>query len=73
MLWKRGLADAAIYLEILWNRLAARYAFALLCGYRMGNFYRQAEKFEEVCRQHTHVMGPDTNVLPFPSRRPAAN
>jgi hypothetical protein len=73
VLWKQGLADAAIYLEVLWNRLAQakRSSFSLLCGYCMGNFYKQAEKFEEVCSQHTHVMGPDTNVLPFPNRRAA--
>ena len=63
--------DAAIRLEILWNRLATRYGFALLCGYSMGNFYKQAQKFEEVCLQHTHVMDPDTNVVPFMPQRSA--
>lgn len=58
VLWKDGRSDAAIRLEILWNRLAERYGFALLCGYSMGNFYMQAEKFEDVCRQHAHVVPP---------------
>jgi len=71
VLWKQGLEDAAIRLEILWNTLAARYGFALLCGYSMGNFYKQAQQFEEVCKQHTHVMDPDTNVVPFVPKRPA--
>jgi hypothetical protein len=71
VLWKQGREDAAIRLEILWNRLAGQYGFALLCGYSMGNFYKQAQKFEEVCDQHTHVMDPDTAVVPFPSKRPA--
>jgi len=58
VLWKDGKSDAAIRLEILWNRLAARYGFALLCGYSMGNFYKQTDKFEDVCRQHAHVVPP---------------
>jgi hypothetical protein len=69
VLWKEGREDAAIRLEILWNKLAGRYGFALLCGYSMGNFYKQAQKFEEVCEQHTHVMDPDTVVVPFPPKR----
>src|ERR1700730_1084797 len=56
VLWKDGKADAAIRLEILWNKLANQYGFALLCGYAMGNFFKQTTLFEEVCRQHTHVM-----------------
>jgi hypothetical protein len=67
VLWKQGREEAAIRLEILWNRLAGHYGFALLCGYSMGNFYKQAQQFEEVCSQHTHVMDPDTNVVPFVS------
>ena len=55
VLWKQGRAEAAIELERLWNLLADRYGFALLCGYAMGNF-RETRLFEEVCRQHTHVM-----------------
>jgi hypothetical protein len=58
VLWKDGKSDAAIRLEILWNRLAERYGFALLCGYSMGSFYKQTDRFEEVCRQHAHVVPP---------------
>jgi MEDS: MEthanogen/methylotroph, DcmR Sensory domain len=67
VLWKDGKADAAIRLEMLWNMLATRYGFALLCGYAMGAFYKQTDRFEEVCRQHTHVVPPDT---PIPAPRP---
>ena len=67
VLWKDGKSDAAIRLEILWNRLADRHGFALLCGYSMGNFYKQTERFEEVCRQHAHV------VPPRPQRRQPPN
>jgi hypothetical protein len=69
VLWKQGREDAAIRLEMLWNTLASRYGFALLCGYSMSNFYRQAEKFEEACDQHTHVLDPDTHIVPFPLQR----
>jgi hypothetical protein len=58
VLWKRGMPDAAIRLEMLWNRLAQRYGFALLCGYSMGNFYKETKGFEAVCGQHTHIVAP---------------
>lgn len=67
VLWKKGLADAAIKLEILWNDLASSHAFQLLCGYSMGNFYKQAKYFEDVCQHHTHVSA-DTKVMPFERR-----
>jgi hypothetical protein len=54
-LWKQGTADAAIRLEMLWNQLADTRAFSLLCGYSMGNFYKQGA-YEDICSQHTHVV-----------------
>ena len=69
VLWKQGREDAAIRLEILWNTLASRYHFALLCGYSMGSFYKKAEKFQQICDQHTHVQVPDTKVVAFERRR----
>jgi hypothetical protein len=71
VLWKDGLEDSAIRLEILWNKLATRYGFALLCGYSMGNFYKQAARFEAVVQQHTHVDVPEPNVAVFERRREA--
>jgi hypothetical protein len=59
VLWQEGRCDAAIRLEILWNRLASRYGFALLCGYSMEKFHSEIELLEKVCEQHTHVMPPD--------------
>ena len=56
VLWKAGKSDAAIRLEMLWNRLAQRYGFALLCGYSMGNFYKETDGFEDICREHTHIV-----------------
>lgn len=66
LLWKDDKPDAAIRLEMLWNRLAQRYGFALLCGYSMGNFYKETKGFEAICRQHTHVVAPlaDSPVMP---------
>jgi hypothetical protein len=58
VLWKNGQRDAAISLEMLWNQLANTKAFSLLCGYSMGQFYKDAH-FQEVCRQHTHVVSAD--------------
>lgn len=58
VLWKDGNPEAAIRLEMFWNRLAQRYGFALLCGYSMSNFYKETRGFEAICRQHTHVVAP---------------
>jgi hypothetical protein len=58
VLWKDGKPEAAIRLEMLWNKLAQQHGFALLCGYSMGNFYKETKGFEDICRQHTHVVAP---------------
>jgi hypothetical protein len=58
VLWKNGQQEAAIRLETLWNQLANTQAFSLLCGYAMGQFYKDAN-FQEVCRHHTHVVSAD--------------
>jgi hypothetical protein len=58
VLWKDGMSAAAIRLEMLWNRLANTHDFSLLCGYAMGNFYKDAT-IDDVCRHHTHVVEAD--------------
>jgi hypothetical protein len=65
VLWKRGRTDAAMSLEMLWNRLAATHHFALLCGYSMGNFFKRIDQFQQVCAQHSHVLETDSKVVPF--------
>lgn len=40
---------------MLWNDLAQTRDFSLLCGYAMGNFYKDAA-LEEICAQHTHAL-----------------
>ncbi len=71
VLWKEGQSDAAIALEMLWNKLGLKYHFALLCGYSMGSFYKQSKQLEAICEQHSHVIATDSNVLPFPHLRTA--
>lgn len=58
VLWQTGEHDAAIRLEMLWNQLANTRAFSLLCGYAMGQFYKDAN-FADICSHHTHVVSAD--------------
>jgi len=58
VLWQIGMHDAAIRLEMLWNELANTRSFSLLCGYAIGNFYKDAN-FQEICGQHTHILAAD--------------
>lgn len=57
LLWRDGEPDAAIRLEELWNDLANRHTFSLLCAYPMANFYKEADctQFERVCGTHNIV------------------
>ena len=63
LLWKDGHGVAAVRLEMLWNKLAMTHDFSLLCGYAMGNFYKDAS-INEICQQHTHVIGAGGEVAP---------
>ena len=69
VLWKRGNEEAAIKLEVLWNDLSRTHLFELLCGYSIGNFYKQTGSFERICEQHTHVLT-EGGVVPFERRVP---
>jgi hypothetical protein len=42
-----------VKLEILWNAIASRYRFSLLCGYAMGHFYKEPEAYARVCAEHS--------------------
>lgn len=55
ILWKEGNAEGAILLEQLWNELAHKYKYSLLCGYSIENFLHEAGvvAFRRVCDQHT--------------------
>ncbi len=59
LLWKRANAEGAIRLEVLWNRVATQAQFSLLCGYAVGNFYKELSKgptIQTVCEQHNHIV-----------------
>jgi hypothetical protein len=63
LLWKDGRSAASIKLEMLWNRLAGSHDFSLLCGYAMGNFYKDVT-IDEVCRHHTHIVSGGGEAFP---------
>ncbi len=58
VLWKQGQTVAATRLEMFWNDLARSHTFSLLCGYAMGNFYKDAA-VDEICSHHTHILAAD--------------
>lgn len=55
LLWKDGNTEGAILLEQLWNDLAHKYKYSLLCGYSIDNFLHEAgvAAFRRVCDHHT--------------------
>ena len=61
VLWRDGQQKAAIDLEMLWNQLARSRAFSLLCGYAMGNFYKDSN-VHDICGQHSHIVSADGNA-----------
>ena len=64
VLWRDGQQEAAIDLEMLWNQLARSRAFSLLCGYAMGNFYKDSN-VHDICGQHSHVVSADGDATPI--------
>jgi PAS domain S-box-containing protein len=59
LLCERGLFDAAIRLEQLWNALAANTSFSLYCAYPWKLFptAELSASFQKVCEAHDHVCG----------------
>ena len=55
LLLKDGNTDGTIMLEQLWNELAMKYKYSLLCGYSIDNFLHEAgvAAFRRVCDHHT--------------------
>ena len=60
LLWSRGCEDAALSLEILWDKLIAGRKCSLLCGYSSG--VGQGEGFNSICDRHSHVL-PSHNAM----------
>lgn len=54
LLWEGGDPAAAVALEDLWNGMATRHDFELLCAYRVASFDNEddAQAFRRVCEQH---------------------
>lgn len=57
LLWKDGNIEGAILLEQLWNELALKYKYSLLCAYSIENFVHEAgvAAFRRVCDHHTNA------------------
>jgi PAS domain-containing protein len=57
LLWAEGKRDATLRVEELWNGLAERHTFDLLCGYPIGIFDRLEDRqlFFSICGEHTGV------------------
>ena len=55
LLWRDGNGDGAIMLEQLWNELATKHKYSLLCGYSLDNFLHEAgvAALRRVCDHHT--------------------
>lgn len=59
LLWEAGEVAAAIEVEELWERLASRVPFSLVCGYESPPAFSDADMdaFDEICRHHSVVLG----------------
>jgi len=57
LLWARGQRDAALRLEQLWNNLAERHSFSLLCAYPLASFEHEKDRrhFFNICGEHSDV------------------
>ena len=60
ILWSAGDPDGAIRLEELWNELAGRHAFALLCAYPLASVtsVEDMASLGRVCALHSRVIPP---------------
>jgi hypothetical protein len=58
ILWREGKANAAIELEKLWNALAARHSFSLLCTYSRQTLANVSEVdgVDLICGCHARVL-----------------
>ena len=58
VLWAEGQQEAALELEALWNALARKMPFTLLCAYPMSSFGSEADgaPFLKVCAEHSAVI-----------------
>lgn len=59
LLWQAGLVESAIELEALWNEMAKRYAFSLLCAYPLASVRQDehSDALAQVCAAHSRTVG----------------
>jgi hypothetical protein len=59
LLWADGLVQSAIELEALWNEMAKRYSFSLLCAYPTASVVAPefSDALAQVCGAHTASAG----------------
>lgn len=75
LLWADGDVAGALAVEDLWNDLAERRSFELLCSYPMRAFGREdsADAFDDICSQHSQVIPSEGySLLSDPSARSRA-
>jgi hypothetical protein len=76
LLWESGQVEAAIDTEALWNEMASRYCFGLLCAYPAKPISdpELSDALTQVCQAHTSTAGatpgPDPAALPGRAARP---
>jgi len=58
LLWADGKSQEALRVEDLWNNLAQKHSFSLLCAYPITGFKseRHIEPFLKMCAQHSSVV-----------------
>ena len=58
LLWNAGNVDGAIEVEQLWNDIARKYSFNLLCAYSKGSALKHwhSEAFGHICRHHGSII-----------------
>jgi hypothetical protein len=55
VLWKAGLGEAALRLEMLWNRMTASRDIKTLCAYSVSNLYKDTS-LRDIFDEHSHVV-----------------
>lgn len=58
LLWNAGNIEGAIALEALWNDIAAKYTFNLLCAYTKASSLKKSHNaaFHRICQHHGAVV-----------------
>jgi hypothetical protein len=58
LLWRLGATDAALRMEMLWDRATRDHNCSLLCGHEVADF-RNAAAPQALCAPHSHVLAAD--------------